>query len=167
MTLSPQYYEHHVLAHPIPSLRSKPESDEAPSILVRVPKVLDYFPNNYIQIIEDLPNTMTLKANLLNKPFDPGFAVACGKAIGEWAAKFHTWGLHQDQVQLRKVLSDYKEAGVFKYRLSCGRLEATVDKFPDMLDDKRVLFMKVSELVMALTHGDNIGIVHGDFWPGK
>ena len=135
--------------------------------MVRVPNVLDYFPDNYMQIMEDLPHTMTLKANLLNKPFDHAFAVACGKALGNWAAKFHAWGLHPDQEQLRKVLSDYQEAGIFKYRLSCGRLDATVDKFPDMLEDKRLLFKNVSERIKALTKADKLGVVHGDFWPGK
>jgi hypothetical protein len=156
-----------VLAHPIPSFCSKEESDESPSILVRVPKVLDYFPNHYTQIIEDLPDTMTLKAHLLNEPFDPAFAAACGRAIGAWTVKFYTWGRHPNQEGLRKALSNYKEAGVFKYRLSCGRLDATVEKFPDMLGNKRLLFKNVSERVMVLTHGDGIGIIHGDFWPGQ
>ncbi|KAI9650116.1 hypothetical protein NHQ30_000129 [Ciborinia camelliae] len=161
------YYEHHVLTHPLPNFSVEDENNESLSILVRVPKVLDYFPNDYIQIIEDLSNAMTLKAHILQKSFAPQFAATCGKALGAWAAKFHTWGRHPDQENLREVLSGYKEAGIFKHQLSCGRLNATIEKFPEMLGDKRFLFKSVSDRIMTLTEGERGGIIHGDFWPGK
>lgn len=156
-----------MLVQSIPYLCRNVESDGSPSILVRVPKVLDYFPNSHIQIFEDLPDTKTLKVHLLNKPADHAFAAACGWALGAWTVKFHAWGRHPDQEPLRNALNNYKEVGVFKYRLSCGRLNATVEKFPEILSDKRLLFKNVSERVMALIHGDSLGIIHGDFWPGK
>jgi hypothetical protein len=156
-----------VLAQPIPSFCSADESDKALRTMVRVPKVLDYFPNDHLQIIENLPDTMTLKAHLLNQHFHPAFAVACGRAIGGWAVKFHSWGRHPDQEALRKVLSSYTEAGQFKFRLSCGRLEATIEKFPEMLGNKMLLFKKVSERVVVFAQGDGAEIIHGDFWPGK
>jgi hypothetical protein len=43
--------------------------DEALRTLVRLPKVLNYFPSHDIQIIENL----TLKAHLLNSAFLSGF----------------------------------------------------------------------------------------------
>ena len=157
-----------MLAHQIPSSCSKEACDGLPSILVRVPEILHYFPSKYIQIIEDLPNTSTLKAHLLNRSFEPAFADACGRVIGAWAVKFHRWGRHPDQEGLRRVLSSYTEAGVFKYRLSCGRLDATIEKFPEILDNKKSLFQHVSQRITAITHrDDDVGIIHGDFWPGK
>lgn len=137
------------------------------SVLVRVPRSLVYFPDDYIHTMEDLSNTMTLRAHLLQKPFKPGFATAYGRAVGSWAAKFHTWGRHPDQEILREVLSEYEEAGDFKYKLSCGRLDAMIEKFPDMLEDRRRLFREVSERISTLVQGGKGGIVHGDFWPGK
>lgn len=135
--------------------------------MIRVPKVVDYFPNDHIQIIENLPDTMTLKAHLLNQPFHPAFAAACGRAIRGWAVKFHAWGRHPDQEALRKVLSSHTEAGQFKFRLSCGRLEASIEKFPEMLGNRMLLFKKVSERVMVFAQGDGAEIIHGDFWPGN
>lgn len=73
-----------------------------------------------------------------------------------------------DQEGLRRLLSNYTEAGVFKYRLSCGRLNATIEKFPEVLGEKRSLFQYASQRITAITHQDNeVGIIHGDFWPGK
>jgi hypothetical protein len=129
---------------------------------------LTYFPSNYIQIIEDLPNTSTLKAHLLNRSFEPAFADACGRVIGAWAVKYHRWGRHPDQEGLRRILSSYRETGVFKYRLSCGRLDATIEKFPEMLGNKKSLFQHVSQRITAITHrDDDIGIIHGDFGLGS
>jgi hypothetical protein len=113
--------------------------------------------------MEDLPNTSNLKAHLLNESFEPAFAGACGKVIDSCAAKFHEWGRHPDQEGLRRLLSSYTEAGVFKYRLSCGRLNATIDKFLGMLAEKRSLFQDVSQRISAITLGDDIGTIHGDF----
>lgn len=117
--------------------------------------------------MEDLPNTSTLKAHLLNKSFEPAFAGACGRALGEWLAKFHKWGRHPDEESVRKLLSNYTEAGAFKYRLSCERLNATIEKFPEMLGNKRSLFQDLSQRISAITHRDDMGIIHGDFWLGK
>ncbi|KAG4443703.1 hypothetical protein IFR05_000792 [Cadophora sp. M221] len=162
------YYEHQVLSHQIPSFWSSNAQDGSASIVVRVPEVLQYFPGDHIQIIEDLPNTSTLKAHLLNKYFEPAFAYACGRAVGSWAVKFHGWGRHLDQEGLRGILSTYKEAGIFKFSLSCGRLDATIAKFPELPGSRKTLFKQVSERISAITHRDaDVGIIHGDFWPGK
>jgi hypothetical protein len=82
--------------------------------------------------------------------------------------KFHRCSLHPDQESLRSVLTNYPEAGVLKYRLSCGRLDATIRKFRDMLGNKESSFQRVSQRISTIPHGDDgAGIIHGDFWPGN
>ena len=81
--------------------------------------------------------------------------------------RFYKWDRHPSQADLRKALSSYKEAGIFKYHLSCTRLDATVEKFQDVLGSKRALFKQVSERIATITHGDDLAIIHGDFRPGK
>ncbi|KAK0118843.1 hypothetical protein ONS96_011925 [Cadophora gregata f. sp. sojae] len=77
---APSYYEHQLLSHEITSYNNN-DQDE-PAVLIRVPTLLEYLPSNYIQIIEDLPNTSTLKAHLLVRSFEPAFAKACERAVG-------------------------------------------------------------------------------------
>lgn len=71
--------------------------------------------------------------------------------------------------ELQNVLTNYTEAGEFKLRLSCGRLGATIEKFPDMVEKYTLLFQKVGERMKKLTRADGAGagIIHGDIWPGK
>ena len=128
---------------------------------------LHYFPEYHIQVIEYIPQTVDLKAFLYNTSLSELSAIQLGTALGEWTMRFHRWGLHPKQDRLRKALRENREAHRLKFTIYYGRLDSTVDKFPTLLGDQRILFQKVRNWMKEVAEQGSNGIIHGDFWPGK
>ena len=55
--------------------------------------------------------------------------------------------------------------------MNAGRLVATVEKFPQVLEEAKHLFQDVEvglkERAEARRREGRMGIIHGDFWTGK
>lgn len=53
-----------------------------------------------------------------------------------------------------------------KRRLNLGGLPRAVERFPDVLHGCEEVFERVGE-VLAMEEGEQVGVIHGDFWTGK
>ena len=139
-------------------------------MLVATPTLHHFYPDASTQIIQDFYGSTDLKTYLLTYAVSTSQASSLGAGLGTWAKDFHTWGAAPEQAELRATMQKNSTALGLKFRVNFGRLVATVDMFPAILERSRGLFKQIeAEMKKRVASQDTakLGIIHGDFWSGK
>lgn len=155
------------------ALNGLPPYSEA-GVTVKTPRLLHFDEDTNTQIVEDLPNSVDLKSFLLSSVssgLSKPSAVALGRALGSWLRSFHNWGDSSDQSECKTTLSKNESMKDLKFWVNYTMLLDTIANFPNILGESRQVFEQVRDFAAAeLTrqdHGNEYGIIHGDFWTGK
>lgn len=143
-------------------------------VTVKTPRVLHFDADTDTQILEDLPDSVDLKTFLLSSVssgMSKSSAESLGRALGSWLRSFHDWGSNKDQAGCKATLSKNESMKELKFWVNYTILIDTIANFPHILEKSRHVFEEVRDFAAAeLTkqdHGDEYGIIHGDFWTGN
>ncbi|KIW01974.1 uncharacterized protein PV09_06809 [Verruconis gallopava] len=138
------------------------------SFLVRSPKALGSF--EHTKLIEDLPNSTTVKAYLSKYGADLQSEVASelGTAIGRWLSWFHGWidGDDEEAVAVRNKIQHNPMAGPREY-LYIGSYRDSMAQFPTEVDWPSDEQMGRIEKAVRAMYQRREGGIHGDFWTGN
>lgn len=134
---------------------------------VRTPKVLGSFGTT--KIVEDMPNSLTIKAYLsqYGSTIDSKIASDVGAALGNWLAQFHVW-LNGDSSQAKEIREKLKSNPLIGPRaeLYIGTYMECTKMFPHLQWPTKDEFASIEKYVRDMYSAGQEAI-HGDFWTGK
>lgn len=136
---------------------------------VRTPKVLGL--RGTTKLIEDLPNSLTIKAFLsqYGSTIESNVASTLGAALGNWLAQFHRW-LNGDEQEAKDTRAKLRSNPLIGPRanLYIGSYKDCMKLVPKdtVAWPTAEEFSKIEEHVRSLYSAGNEAI-HGDFWTGK
>ena len=146
-------------------------SNKSPTVTrnfeVRTPKTLGSYGTT--KVIEDMPNSVTVKAYLSQyaPSLETDVAKGLGAALGTWLATFHRW-LNGDDAEAKTTRDKLRQNPLIEPRanLYIGSYKECMKPFPlvQWPDDEE--FTAIEEFVRSMySNGDEA--IHGDFWTGK
>jgi len=146
-------------------------SNKSPTVTrnfeVRTPKTLGSYGTT--KVIEDMPNSVTVKAYLSQyaPSLESDVAKGLGAALGTWLATFHKW-LNGDDAEAKTIRDKLRQNPLIKPRanLYIGSYKECMKPLPQVQwpDDEE--FTAIEEFVRSMYSNGNEAI-HGDFWTGK
>jgi hypothetical protein len=149
-------------------------SDREPTkrgrFIVRTPKFLSAEGGPHTMLIEDLPNSVTVK-EYLSKYGDtmvPHVAMDLGVSLGTWLKNYHAWLNGDDE---KAMIVKQKFAGNTsmvdaREQLYIGGYRDAMAKFPQIDWPKEQQMAQIEADVKRVSRAGGAGI-HGDFWTGK
>ena len=153
----------------------------ADQTLVKAPLLYRFDREAYIQVVEDLSNTIDLKAILVSPAADEiltrSAATSIGHNLGLWLQSFYRWASAPPQADLRAKISGNGAMRKLKRQVTYDSFIRVMERFPDILegswgtmDDVRTMAAQEFEHMEDGGGGEgreDWGILHGDFWSGK
>lgn len=154
--------------------------------IVRTPRCYLYDNLVHTQVQEYLPDSVTLKAYILNNfasPTPESLQPQChdlGKALGTWITGFHhktdseikQWSIkkgNEPKPNLYTALETNKDMQKLKHMINYDWLLQRVDQFPDILGEAKEVFEEVKKEAMRELNGapEDLTSIHGDLCAGK
>ncbi|KAI5860079.1 kinase-like domain-containing protein [Durotheca rogersii] len=148
--------------------------------LVRTPHLYLFDQSTSTQVLQDIPDAVDLKTILVsptaNVPLSQPLATSIGYALGSWLRSFHSWASTQsrDGAHRGAEIGPNEPMRKLKYLVTYGSFIGNLEQFPDVLGDHRKTLEEVKLMAAdefeksgADAHGDEWGIIHGDFWSGN
>jgi len=152
----------------------------AEQTLVKAPLLYQFDREAYIQVVEDLSNTIDLKAILVSPAADEiltqTVATSIGYNLGLWLQSFYRWASAPAQADLRAKISGNGAMRKLKRQVTYDSFIRVMENFPDILEGSRGTVEDVRTMAAReFEHMDDgggggredWGIIHGDFWSGK
>lgn len=139
-------------------------------ITVKTPYMYLFNESTHNQIIQDFPNSVELKRYMQAHTLSESESRRLGIALGSWTKRFHVWGDKPEQEHLKRDIEQSKMSSELKFFVNYGRLEETVDLFPDVLGRCRDMFKELADRMnkeLKDTDNPDLKLIHGDFWTGK
>ena len=134
---------------------------------VRTPKVLGSYGTT--KVIEDLPNSLTIKAFLsqYGESIEKNVATSLGAALGNWLASFHKW-LNGDEDKAKTTREKLRKNPLIGPRaeLYIGSYKSCMDEFPQLEWPTEAEFAAIEKYVRDMYNAGDEAI-HGDFWTGN
>ncbi|PVI06565.1 hypothetical protein DM02DRAFT_623090 [Periconia macrospinosa] len=122
-----------------------------------------------VQIIEYVPNTVTVKEAL--RTLTPSQAASIGHSIGSWLRSFHDWTSESKQTKLRDAIAKNKDMKALKWKVTWEQATQVLERFPNILAKwGKGLWEEIKDSKKkdaTVNDGEEIGIIHGDFWTGN
>ncbi|KAG9234790.1 kinase-like domain-containing protein, partial [Amylocarpus encephaloides] len=137
------------------------------NIIVQTPKIYPFNQVRNTQIYSDLALSIDMKTYCLNHSVSHEEATRLGFAIGRWAKSFHLWGAAPDQSKLRAKMKQSTEMRALKYQINYPTMIATIENFPDLLEERRGVLEAVAKDVKETLDTKEGTLIHGDFWTGN
>ena len=135
------------------------------NIHVTTPRLYQYSSSTNTQILEDYPSSLELK-DYMTKHAIPGADITrLGIALGSWLKELHAWG--SEQAALKETMKNNQGMKQIKFWVNYGRLIATIDLFPTILEECRDMFGEMKEKYKKEAEEQDGELIHGDFWSGK
>jgi hypothetical protein len=152
-------------------------ADSSPSIMVRTPKFYHSDVDNANQIIEYMPQGVTLLNYVLkhhdatktdsSAPEAEAAARGIGKTIGAWLRGFTQWSADHD-AELHAQAAKNEQGQFFRQFITFAWLKDRVEQYPDILKDAKEILAQVEQKAAdELKNPDQLQMIHGDFWTGK
>lgn len=149
----------------------KTDQGDSHSITVRTPKYYHYDEANANQILEFMPQGITLK-DYVPKYYPESSdssepeAREIGKTLGSWLKGFHQ--LAANHADFRAVAEKNGQGQFFRHLVTFAWLKDRVEQYPAVLGDAKDIFAEVEQAVTAeLKDPSKTQVIHGDFWTGK
>ncbi|KFX92520.1 hypothetical protein V490_05338 [Pseudogymnoascus sp. VKM F-3557] len=139
-------------------------------ITVKTPYMYLFNESTHNQIIQDFPNSVELKRYMQAHTLSESESRRLGVALGSWTKRFHGWGDKSEQEHLKRDIEQSKMSSELKFFVNYGRLEETVDLFPDVLGRCRDMFKELADCMnkeLKDTDNPDLKLIHGDFWTGN
>ncbi|KAI9743854.1 MAG: hypothetical protein M1818_002588 [Claussenomyces sp. TS43310] len=158
------YYEQMMLG----ALSSLPASNYK-NVHVTTPKLYTYEEKTATLLISDYPCSLELKEYLTvyGATAPPSQVLRLGISLGNWLKSFHMWASAPQQEMLREQMKKNSQMQNLKYLLNYGRLEASIDFYPDILEGSRTTFRDIATHFKEELNADEGTLIHGDFWSGN
>lgn len=136
-------------------------------IKVRTPKMYSFSSETNTQIYSDFPASTELKTYASTHPLNEDQCTALGQALGKWTKTFHNWAAAPEQGELREAMKGNEAMKDLKYMINYPALTATIENFPEILENSREIFEAVAKDVNDNMAQEEGSLIHGDFWSGK
>ncbi|KAL7268752.1 hypothetical protein RUND412_008608 [Rhizina undulata] len=136
---------------------------------IRLPKVLEYFPETHTIITTDAgPRSETLKAALLTNSLSPELLVPIGTLLGRFLQRLHSYGRTAEAEEIKTVLQGNTQSSHMSLFVTYGRLSETVTMYPRLLPYAEVFSSVLFYMTpLYLSPQSSSTLTHGDFWCGN
>ncbi|KUJ21982.1 uncharacterized protein LY89DRAFT_778327 [Mollisia scopiformis] len=138
-------------------------------IEVQTPHLYHFDKDTNTQVYSDLPSSLDLKTYVLTHAASVT-KLQCerlGYALGAWCKAFHVWGNSEERREVREEMKGNKAMRDLKFVINYQRLIASIESFPEILEEKRDLFEDVAQSVTKELNEKEGDLIHGDFWSGN
>ena len=138
-------------------------------VTVSTPALYHHNKETATLVISDYPESMEFKKYMTKhvSSLHPEPIQRLGVAIGKCLKNFHIWTAADSQKELRDVMQGNQAMKQLKWYVNYGRLEATIEKFPELLEGSRKLFQEIATTLKQEADDGTGALIHGDFWTGK
>jgi hypothetical protein len=138
--------------------------------IVRTPKFLSASELPHTMLMEDLPNSVTIK-EYLSKHGDtmlPSVSRDLGVALGTWLKNYHVWlnGEDEKAMYLKQKLGGNGSMVDAREQLYIGSYRDAMKQFPQIEWPKETQLAQIEADIKRVCRAGGSGI-HGDFWTGK
>jgi ATP-dependent helicase/DNAse subunit B len=145
--------------------------------IVKVPRLYLFNRETNTQVIEDVAGVVDLKTVFMsptaNDVLSQSLATSIGRALGSWLRSYHSWTSSPSQAY-RAEIGDNEAMRKLKYLITYDSFIKVLEQFPDVLGDHKKTLEDVKDIATkgfektaSDEHGEEWGIIHGDFWTGK
>lgn len=137
------------------------------NITIQTPRMYYFSSETNTQIYSDLPASTELKTYALTHTLTNAQCSRLGHSLGIWAKTFHVWAQAPEQEKLRETIKGNVAMKELKFQVNYQTLVATVDRFPEILENSKSVFESVRDDVRSTLDTHEGVLIHGDFWSGN